>query len=113
MDNKTLYEKAEKAINQAFAAAKQSMKALSVKAGEAAHVSKLLIEKATLEHRVSKKFAELGSRVYEKSLRQGQKILVQDEDVRDLIEETKKLDVELAQVEASLESEKMGKGSKK
>ena len=69
MDKKTLYDKAEKAINQAFEAAKQSVKVVSEKAGEAAHVTKLLIEKATLEHRVTKQFAQLGSRIYEKALR--------------------------------------------
>ncbi len=113
MDKKTLYEKAEKAINQAFDAAKVSVNAVSEKAGEAAHITKLLIEKATLEHRVSKKFAQLGSRFYEKVTREGKKASFVDEDVKKLIEETKQLDVELAQVEATLEDERKQKESSK
>ncbi len=113
MDKKTLYEKAEKAINQAFDATKQSVKVVSEKAGEAAYITKLLIEKATLEHRVTRQFAQLGSRVYEKSLREGKSISPQDQEIRDLIEETKKLDVELSQVEAALEMERKGKRVRK
>ncbi len=105
MDKKTLYQKAEKAINQAFETAKESVKVMSEKAGEAAHVTKLLIEKAALEHRVSKKFAELGSRIYEKTLRQGLTVSLQDEDIKKLVNDTQKLDVELAQIEATLEQE--------
>ena len=109
MDKKTLYEKTEKAINQAFEAAKQSVKTVSEKAGEAAHVTKLLIEKATLEHRISKKFAELGNRVYEKSLREGQNAAFSDSDIKNIIQDTTKLDVELSQVEATLEQERKTK----
>lgn len=102
----TLYDKTEKAINRAFEAAKHSVKTVSEKAGEAALVTKLLIEKAGLEHRVSKKFAELGNKIYEKSWRRGETFSLEDAEIKNLIEETKKLDVELAQVEAELEKEK-------
>lgn len=105
-DKNTLYDKTEKALNQAFEAAKHSVKAVSEKAGEAALVTKLLIEKAGLEHRVSKKFAQLGSKIYEKALRRGEKFSLEDAEIKNLIEETKKLDVELAQVEVELEKEK-------
>ena len=113
MDKKTLYEKAEKAINQAFEVAKQSVKTVSEKAGEAAHVTKLLIEKATLEHRVSKKFAELGNRVYEKATRQSQAITLEDKEIKTIIDETKKLDLELSEVEATLDRESREKKTKK
>ncbi len=106
MEKDSLYEKAEKAINIAFETAKQSVRTVSEKAGEAALVTKLLIEKAGLEHRVSKKFAELGSYVYEKALRKGENISVNDKDIQALIDATRQLDVELAQVEAELEKEK-------
>src|SRR5947207_1176072 len=105
MDKNTLYEKAEKAINQAFETAKVSVKAMSEKAGEAANITKLLIEKAALEHKISRKFAELGSKVYEKVLRQGKPVSLSDYDMEILIEETRQLDVELAQVEAALKQE--------
>ena len=83
MDKKDIYQKAEKAINSAFETAKHSVKVLSEKAGEAAHVTKLLIEKATLEHKVSRKFAELGGRVYEKAVRKGEKISFKDDELRE------------------------------
>jgi len=109
MDKKTLYEKAERAFNQAFEATKQSVKLVSEKAGEAAHVTRLLIEKAALEHRVTKKFAQIGSNVYDR-FAQGEKALdLQAENIQVLLEDTKKLEVELAQVEATLESEKKEK----
>jgi signal transduction histidine kinase len=113
MDRKTLYQKAEKAMNQAFEATKKSAKILSQKAGEAAHITKLLIDKVTLEQRVSKQFARLGSRVYEKTAHAGEKISTTDPEIRELIEQTKKLDSELAQVEATLEQERKSKKSGK
>jgi hypothetical protein len=103
---KTLYEKAEKAINQAFEATKKSVKLVSEKAEEAKIITKLLIEKVTLEHKVSKKFAELGNRVYEKALREGKSISLADSDLKSIIDETKALDSDLAQVEAALEAER-------
>ena len=77
-----LYDKTEKAINRAFEAAKHSVKAVSEKASEAALVTKLLIEKAGLEHRVSKKFAELGNAIYEKSLHRGETFSLEDPEIR-------------------------------
>ena len=109
MDKKTLYDKAEKAINQAFDAAKQSAKSVSQKAGETAHLTKLLVEKMTLVHQVTKNFAKLGSRVYEKAVREGKSISSDDSEIKGLIEEAKKLDLELAQIEAELELERKQK----
>lgn len=106
MDKKALYDKAEKALNDAFKVAKESVKVVSEKAGEAAKVTKLLIQKANLEHQVSKQFAQLGSRVYEKAAHAGQSISAADPEIRELIDKTKKLDSELAQVEANLQEEK-------
>ena len=105
MDKKTLYDKAEKAINQAFEAAKQSAKVVSQKAGETAHLTKLLVEKMSLEHHATKKFARLGSRVYEKVLREGKAISADDPEIKSLIEEARQMDQELARIEAELELE--------
>ena len=105
MDKKEFYDKAEKALNTAFEAAKKSAKIVAEKAGEAAHVTKLLIEKVTLEHKVTKQLAKIGSHVYEKTSREGQN----DPDIKNLIEETRKLETELAQVEAALGEEKKKK----
>jgi len=109
VDKKTLYDKAEKAFNQAFEVTKQSVKVISEKAGEAAHVTKLLVQKATLEHRVTKQFAQLGNRVYEQAVRKGESVSSEDAEIKKIIEDTKKLDVELAQTEAELEKEKQPK----
>ena len=109
MDKKELFEKAEKALNQAFEAAKKSAKVVADKAGEAAHVTKLLVEKASLEHQVTKQFTRLGGCVYEKAARQGQGALLGDPEVQSLVEEAKKLEGRLAQVEAALTQETQGK----
>ena len=109
MDKQELFERAEQALNQAFEAAKKSAKLVAEKAGEAAHVTKLLVEKVSLEHKVTKQFARLGGCVYEKSARQGKESLIEDTEVRNLVEEAKELEEELAQVEAQLEQEAKGK----
>lgn len=109
MDKKELFEKAEQALNQAFEAAKKSAKAVAEKAGEAAHVTKLLVEKVSLEHRVTKQFTRLGGCVYEKTAREGKNSLIDDPEVRSLVEEAKKLEGDLARIEAELERETQAK----
>ena len=106
MKKEEFFQKAEKALNQAFEAAKKSAKVVAEKAGEAANVTKLLVDKVKLEHRVTKQFARLGGAVYEKAAREGEETLLENLEIRDLVEETKKLESELAQVEATLETEK-------
>lgn len=109
MDKKEFYEKTEQVLNQAFEVTKKSAKVVAEKAGEAAHVTKLLIEKLTLEHKVAKQFAKIGGRVYEKTAREGQASFVQDSELKSLIEDTKKLETELAQVETALGQEQKKK----
>ena len=106
MDKKEFYQKAEQALNKAFEAAKQSAKVVAEKAGKAAHVTKLLLEKVALEHRVSKQFAQIGGRVYEKVAREGQTSFTQDPEIKKLIEEASKLETELSRVEAAFDQEK-------
>lgn len=106
MDQKTLYQKAEQAFNQAFEIAKQTVKVVSEKAGEAAQITKLLIEKASLEHRVTKQFAKIGSLVYEKARKDGGSVFLQDPDIQTLIESTEKLDGDLDRVEKELAKER-------
>ena len=106
MDQKEFFVKAERALNQAFEAAKKSAKVVAEKAGEAAHVTKLLVEKVSLEHQVSRQFARLGASVYEKAACEGKESLLQDSEIQSLIEQAKGLEAQLARVEASLENEK-------
>lgn len=105
MDKKELYEKAEKAFNQAFEAAKHSVKVVSEKAGEAAHVTKLLIDKAAVEHRMAKVFSALGHRVYECS-RNNESIAGGDGEAGRLIEEIRKLEGQVSDLNAALEKER-------
>ena len=105
MDKQELYQRAEKALNQAFETARKSIKIVAEKAGEAAQVTKLLVEKVTLEHKVTKQFARLGGCVYEKAARPGEADLLQDPEVRNLVEETQRLEADLARVEGSLAGE--------
>ena len=109
MEKEELYKKAEKSLAQAFEVAKQSVKTVSEKAGEAASITKLLIEKASLEHKVTKQFAKLGSRIYQSASENSGNELLQDPEIKAVIEETRGLDKELAKVEAALEQEKKKK----
>ncbi|MBU3759040.1 MAG: hypothetical protein FGM27_03830 [Candidatus Omnitrophica bacterium] len=109
MDKKSLYEKAEKAFNQAFEAAKMSVKTVSEKAGEAAQITRLLIEKAALEHRVTKKFAQLGSRVYDVARQESPALDFEEATLKNLLREIAEIESELSRVESALEKEERGK----
>ena len=109
MEKQEFFEKAERALNQAFETAKKSAKVVAEKAGEAAHVTKLFVEKTSLEHRVNRQLVRLGGCVYEKAVRQGKESFLQDSEIRNLIEETQKLEADLARVEANLQQEKKQK----
>ncbi len=109
MEKKEFFEKAEKALNQAFEAAKRSAKVVAEKAGEAAQVTKLLVEKATLEHRVNQQFTRLGGCVYEKASRPGSESLLKDPEIQKLVQDIKDLESTLSKVESALESERKQK----
>ncbi|MBN1687917.1 MAG: hypothetical protein JW893_02335 [Candidatus Omnitrophica bacterium] len=111
MDRKLLYEKTEKAINQAFEIAKQSAKVFSEKAGEAAQVTRLFIEKATLEHKLSQKFAEIGHYVYDKASEKSSDVSLKDAKIKRLVGETKRHADKLRRVETSLKKERKKKAN--
>ncbi len=112
MDKKEFYEKSEKIINETFDAVKKYAKVVAEKTGEAAHVTRLLIQKATLEHQMAKAFSQLGSQVYQKAVRQGDPIEAGSPEIQKVLGEIKKLDTELGQVEAVLEKERKVKAVK-
>jgi hypothetical protein len=58
-----------------------------------------------LEHQISRKFARLGSVVYEKTIREGEKNPARDPEVIALIEDVKRLETDLAQTQSLLEKE--------
>ena len=113
MDKKELYKKAEQTLNHAFEMAKQSAKIFSDKAGETAHITKLLLEKMSLEHRVTKQFAKLGNRLYEKATREGKAVSTSDKEIKELIDEARRIDMQLSEVEANIDRERKGKTSQK
>ena len=105
MDKKEFYMKSEKIINETFVKVKWYAKVAAEKAGEAAHITKLLLQKLALEHQLAKRLSNLGSKVYQEAVREGKVISLEDADIKKIVEETKQLDAELAQVEATLEIE--------
>ena len=106
MDKKEFYAKSEKIINETFETVRKYAKVVAEKTGEAAHVTRLLIQKATLEHQLAKAFSQLGSQIYQTAVRQGETLKIQAPEVQKVIGEIKKLDTELGQVEAVLEKER-------
>jgi hypothetical protein len=112
MDKKEFYAKSEKIINETFETVKKYAKVVAEKTGEAAHVTRLVIQKATLEHQMAKSYSQLGSQVYQKTVRQGEPLELGASEVAKVIEEIKKLDTELGQVEAVLEKERKVKAVK-
>ena len=104
MDKKDLYAQIEKTLNQALELTKKSIKIASEKAGEAVHVSKLMIEKATLEHRLGQKFAKLGNCIYQKVSGNAGELSCDDPEIKRLIEETRGLEAELGRVEAEVKA---------
>jgi hypothetical protein len=106
MDKKEFYEKSEKIINETFETVKKYAKVVAEKTGEAAHVTRLLIQKATLEHQLAKAFSQLGSQIYQTAVRQGEAVELGTPEIQKVLGEIKKLDTELGQVEAVLEKER-------
>ncbi len=106
MDKKEFYEKSEKIINETFEAVKKYARVVADKTGEAAHITRLLIQKAALEHQLTKNLSQLGGKVYQTAIRQGETISVEAPEIKKIVDETKKLDAELAQIEAVLERER-------
>jgi predicted subunit of tRNA(5-methylaminomethyl-2-thiouridylate) methyltransferase len=104
-----LYDRVVKGMEVALETAQKSVEVLMEKAEDTAEVIKFRLEKTRLEREISKKFAELGSKLYEKAVREGKEAgILQDAEVQDLIEGLKRLNMELAHIQA-LEDQEMEK----
>jgi predicted subunit of tRNA(5-methylaminomethyl-2-thiouridylate) methyltransferase len=104
-----LYDRVVKGMEVALETAQKSVEALMGKAEDTAEVIKFRLEKTRLEREIAKKFAELGSKLYEKAVREGKEAgILQDAEVQKLIESLKHLDQELAHIQA-LEDQEMEK----
>jgi hypothetical protein len=105
----TLYDRVVKGMEVALETAQKSVEVLMGKAEDTAEVIKFRLEKTRLEREISKKFAELGSKLYEKAVREGKEAgILQDAEVQNLIEALKRMDRELAHIQA-LEEQEMEK----
>jgi hypothetical protein len=102
----TLYDRVVKGMEVAVETAQRSVEVLMGKAEDTAEIIKLRLEKSRLEREISRKFAELGSKLYDKAVREGKEVgLLQDAEVESLIEDLKRLDRELAHTQALMEHE--------
>jgi hypothetical protein len=102
----TLYDRVVKGMEVALETAQKSVEVLMGKAEDTAEVIKFRLEKTRLEREISKKFAELGSKLYEKAVREGKEQgILQDAEVQNLIESLKRMDRELAHIQALEEKE--------
>ena len=102
----TLYDRVVKGMEVAVETAQKSVEMLMGKAEDTAEVIKFRLEKSRLEREISRKFAELGSKLYEKAAREGKETgLLQEPEVQHLIEELKRLDREHAHIQALMEQE--------
>lgn len=106
MDKKEFYQKSEKIINETFEAVKKYANIVAKKTGEAAHITKLLIQKATLEHQIAKTCSQLGSKVYDKAVRRGETFSLEDAGLKAIVDEIKKLEQQHADVETVLAKER-------
>jgi hypothetical protein len=102
----TLYDRVVKGMEVALETAQKSVEALMGKAEDTAEVIKFRLEKVRLEREISKKFAELGSKLYEKAVREGREEgILQNPEVQALIESLKQMDQQLAHMHALEEKE--------
>ena len=102
----TLYDRVVKGMEVAFETARKSAETLMEKAEDTAEVIKLRLEKARLERDISKKFSELGSRLYEKAVREGKADgILKEPDLQSLLEDLTRMDRDLAHTQALMERE--------
>ena len=105
----TLYDRVVKGMEVALETAQKSVEVLMGKAEDTAEVIKFRLEKTRLERDIAKKFAELGSKLYEKAVREGKEAgILQDTEVQNLIDALKRMDRDLAHIQA-LEEQEMEK----
>jgi len=106
MDKKEFYQKSEKIFNETLDAIKKYAKVVAEKTGEAANVTKLLIQKTVLEHQIAKICSQLGSKIYDIAVRKGETFSLDESPLKAIVEEIKKLEQQHADVEKVLAKER-------
>lgn len=96
-------------LDKALTATRKTARIITAKAGETAKITKLSIEGMTLDHRMSKKFAELGNLAYQNMKGKGKEGLLDNAKGKKVFEELKKLEVELNKNHKALQAEKKKK----
>lgn len=102
----TRWDRIKGELDKALAATRKTAKIITAKAGETAKITKLSIEVMTLEHRMSKKFAELGNLAYQHIKDHKKGSLSSQAKVKKIVEETKKVEDKLDATHKALEAEK-------
>lgn len=102
---RTLWQRAGEGFEKGMEIAAKSAEAIAEKAGETAQVTRHKLDVIRLEHQISRKFAKLGSVVYERAIREGEKNPMRDPEVISLVEDLKRLDSDLAYRQAMFEKE--------
>lgn len=102
----TLYDRVLKGMEFALETARKSAETVMEKAEDTAEVIKLRLERARLEREISKQFARLGSKLYEKAVREGREEgILREPEVQSLIEDLKRMERELAHTQAQMDRE--------
>ena len=102
----TTWERVKAGMDKALEVSGKSAKILAQKAGETARITKLSVESMTLEHQMSKKFAELGNIIYGHARGKKKTAITSDLKAQKVIGEIKKLEDKLNNNHRALEKEK-------
>ena len=105
----TSWDRVKEGLDKALEVTRKSAKIIADKAGETAKISKLSVEAMSLEHQMSKKFAELGNLTFRSFKSKKEGALSSLSKVKTIVEELKKLEGKLEKNHKTMESEKRKK----
>ncbi len=106
---KKTWDRVKEGLDKALEAARKAAKIVGDKAGETAQITKLSVEAMTLEHQMSKKYAELGNLAYQWMAKGKKGSLASQVKVKKIVEETKKLEEQLNKNHRAMQAEKKRK----
>ena len=101
-----LYDRVLKSMESTLETARKSAETLMGKAEDTAEVIKFRLERGRLEREMSRKFAEFGRKLYERTVREGKGgETLRDSDVQNMVEDLMRMERELAHTQALIERE--------
>jgi len=103
------WDRVKKGLDKALEATRKAAKVVSDKAGETAQITKLSVEAMTLEHQMSKKYAELGNLTYQWIAKDKKGSLTSQAKVEKIVEEAKKIEEKLNKNHRAMQAEKKKK----